>query len=156
MFTKEEKKQIRLEFWNRFDQMSRRKRIKSRKPAKWIMNNTGIRQLKLKFDFDEKQATVGIDVETRNKDKRMELFHKLESLKSKFESALGKNLLWDPDHILPTGKSISRVYLEMRNVNIYTKDDWEKVNRFFYDHMIIFESLFTEYKDYLRYPKINS
>jgi hypothetical protein len=156
MFTKEENKQLRLEFWNRFYKMSGKKRIRSRKPAKWIMNDTGIRQLKLKFHYDEQIATAGIDIETRNMEKRIELFGKLESLKSKFEAFFGKSLAWEFDHILPTGKSISRVYIILRDVNIYCKDDWDKVNRFFYDHMTLFEDLFNEYKDYFRYAKPSS
>ena len=151
MFTKEERKQLRLGFWTRFHQLSEKKRIRSRRSAKWIMNDTGIRQLKLKFHFDEQVATAGIDIETRNLNKRIELYEKLEGLKSKFEDAFGNKLIWESDHILPTGKSISRLFVIFRDVNIYNKDDWDKVNRFFYDNMILFEDIYIEYKDYFRY-----
>ena len=66
MFSKEESKILRLEFWDRFHKITAKRRLKSKRPAKWIMNDTGIRQLKLKFQFDEKTATVGIEIETRN------------------------------------------------------------------------------------------
>jgi hypothetical protein len=151
MFTKEESKQLRLGFWDRFERISSRKRIKDHKDPKWIMNDTGIRQLKLKFHFDEQLATVGIDVETRNIDKRIEIFGKLERLKSRLENALGEPLIWELDYLLPSGKSVSRAFLKMENVTIYEKADWDKVIRFFYEKMSAIEEIFVEFKDYLKY-----
>ena len=151
MFSKEESKQLRLEFWDRFERISSRKRIKNHQDPKWIMNDTGIRQLKLKFHFDEKLATVGIDVETRNMDKRIDIFGKLERMKSMLENVLRDSLIWELDYMLPSGKSVSRVYLKMENVNIYDKNDWDRVIRFFYEKMSAIEEVFVEYKDYLKY-----
>jgi hypothetical protein len=154
MFSKEESKQLRHEFWDRFQKISARKRLKIHKDPNWIMNNTGMRQLKLKFYFDEQMATVGIDVETRNIDKRIDIFGKLERLKSKLENTLGDTLFWELDYPLPSGKSISRTYLKMENVNIYEKNDWEKVIRFLFDKMTVIEEVFIEYKDYLKYSEL--
>jgi hypothetical protein len=153
MFSKDESKRLRLEFWDRFNKFSAGKRLKSRRPAKWIINDTGIRQMKLKFHFDEELASVGIDIETRNQVKRTELYQKLLSLKSKLESALGNDLVWEQDHFLPSGKSISRVHVVLRDVNIYHKDDWDKVTHFFYDRMVPLEDLYLEFKDFFKYSK---
>jgi len=153
MLTKEEVKQLRLEFWSEFDKYTAKKKKRLRKPVKWIMNNTGIKQLKLKFDFDDKRATVGVDVETRNLDKRIDVFGKLERLKAILEKALNKPLIWELDHVLPTGKSISRAYLEISEVSIYKKEDWPGIMDFFYKNMVILENVFEEYKDYLKYSE---
>ena len=153
MLSIEEKKQLRLEFWGKFHAISNRKRIKAHKVPKWIMNDTGIRQVKLKFHFDEQIAMAGIDVETRNMDKRIDIFGKLERLKSKLENALGEAPIWELEYPLPSGKSVSRAYLKLEKVNIYDKNDWEKVIRFLYDKMTIIEEVFVEYKDYLKYSE---
>ena len=151
MLSKEEVKQLRLGFWSEFDIYSSRKKKRSRKPLKWIMNDTGIKQLKLKFGFDEIMATVGLEVETRNLDKRIDIFGKLERLRTIFETAMGKPLIWELDHVLPTGKSISCAYIKLENVNIYKKETWPIVMDFFYKNMVILEKVFVEYKDYLKY-----
>jgi hypothetical protein len=151
MFSREESKKLRLEFWDRFYQISAGKRQKSGRPAKWIMNDTGIRQLKLKFHFDEETASVGIDIETRNPERRTQLYQKLLSIRSRLEVVLGGDSIWEPDHILPSGKNISRVRTVMRGVSIYQKDDWEMVIRFFYEHMNPLEDLFNEFRDFLKY-----
>lgn len=150
MYTREEAKQIRLEFWDRFEKYSALRRRQKGKPSKFIMNKTGIRQLKLKFDFDTNRAIVGIDIETRNLDKRIELFGKLEELRSLLEKELGTELNWELEYFLPTGKSISRISLTKSNVNIYDKETWPEVFPFFYKNMMIFEAFFEEYREYLR------
>lgn len=150
MLTKEEIKETRLQFWMEFENYSAQKKKRLRKPAKWIMNDTGIKQLKLKFDIDEKRAMVGIDVETRNVDKRIEVFGKLEEIKPILEKALTQSLNWELEYILPTGKSISRVYLSLDNVSIYRKEDWPTVMEFFYKNMLVIEKVFLKYKDALK------
>jgi Domain of unknown function (DUF4268) len=151
MYTKEESKNIRLEFWKRFKDYSALRRRQKGKPANWIMNNTGIKQLKLKFEFDENQAVVGIDIETRNTDKRIELYDKLEKLKKILEEKLNQDLIWELDYIQPSGKSISRVCLKKKGVNIYEKETWAEVFPFFYKNMIKLEDFYEEFRDMLKH-----
>jgi hypothetical protein len=115
------------------------------------MNRTGIKQLKLKFDFNEQYALVGIDIETKNMDKRLELFEKLEQVKPHIEKALGQNLIWNIEEILENGKSISRVALKMEDVNIYEKECWDKVFPFFFKKMMKLEDFFEEFQDFLKF-----
>lgn len=150
MYSQEEAKNIRLEFWDRFERYSFVRRRQKGKPGKWVMNKTGIRQLKLKFHFDQKTASVGIDIETRNMDKRIALFNKLEELKPVLEKTLGEEMIWELDFILPTGKSISRIYLCLENVSIYDKETWSEVFAFFYKKMIKIERFFQEYQEILK------
>lgn len=150
MYSKEEEKKLRLEFWSRFEAYSTLRRRQKGKPSKWIMNKTGISQLKLKFEFTSKHAIVGIDVETRNTDKRIEIFGRLEELKTILETKLANELCWDLEYILENGKSISRVYLIKENQSIYNREDWPEVFRFFYKNMMKLESFFEEYRDILK------
>lgn len=150
MFSKEEAKNLRLEFWTRFEKYSAVRRRQKGKPAKWIMNKTGIKQLKLKFDLDTKRASVGIDIETRNMDKRLELFEKLEELKPLLEKKVGDEISWELDHLLPNGKSISRIALEKSGVSIYDKESWPEIFPFFYKNMTKIEDFFEEYRDILK------
>jgi hypothetical protein len=151
MYSKEESKNIRLEFWNRFKDYSALRRRQKGKPAKWIMNNTGIKQLKLKFEFDENQAVVGIDIETRNTDKRIELYDKLEKLKKILEEKFKQPLIWELDYIQASGKSISRIYLMKEGVNIYNEESWPEVFYFFYKNMMKLEDFYEEFRDMLKY-----
>ncbi len=151
MFTKEEKKNVRQEFWEQFKVYSNKRKLRSESSGKWIMNDTTIRQLKLKFHFDEKVAFAGIEIETRNLDKRIELFDKLEKLKTILEEAIPDNLEWILEAPVSGGKTVSRIISVKKDVNIYNKTCWPVVNTFLYDIMFPLEKIFKEYKDYLKY-----
>jgi hypothetical protein len=151
MYSKDESKSIREEFWNEFKAWSGGKRVKAGKPGKWIMNDTGIKQLKLKFHFDEKKALVGIDVDTRNLDKRIELWDKLEKTKTLLEEKIGSSLIWDMEYQLEVNKTVSRVFCQIENVSVYDRASWKLVRDFFYRNMSSFEEFFLEYKDYFKY-----
>jgi hypothetical protein len=151
MYSKEEAKNIRLQFWNRFKSWSGRKRNRKGLKGKWIMNDTGIKQMKLKFIFEEKQALVCIEIDTKNLDKRIELWEKMESLKSVLESKAPFSLKWELDFTLQSGKTVSRIYEQLDHVNIYDPSCWKKVNDFFYSRMSVLEEFYLEYRDYLKY-----
>ena len=88
MFSKEESKQLREEFWDQFKTLSIGRRKAKGLPGDWILTNTGVKALNLRFHVDREVAQVGIDLETRNMDKRIELFEKLESVKKMLERAM--------------------------------------------------------------------
>jgi len=151
MYSKEETKQIRLEFWEQFRTFTNRRRKKQGRSGKWILDKTGINALNLKFHFDTSEAIVGIDLETRNLDRRIELFGKLESLKKQVEKALGDSTRWELEYIRENDKAISRIYTSIGNVSILDKKSWNRVNMFFFDRMTALEDFYSEYGDYLRY-----
>lgn len=151
MFSKEVAKALREEFWDTFKQMSVRQRSSLGLPGNWILAQTGIRALNLKFHVDRKVAQVGIDLETRNMDKRIELYEKLESLRKLLEEGMGSPMNWELDYIRENGKSVSRIYVQKEEVDIYRRDTWPVAQQFMYDNMLKLESFFNEYRDFLKY-----
>lgn len=151
MYTMDEKKNIRKDFWNRFKTYSNKRKLKLNKPGKWIMEATGIKQLKLKFHFDEKLAYTGIIIDTRNLDKRIELFDKLEKLKGELERKVPFQLHWELESNITEKKTISRVIAKKENVNIYNHEHWKEVMSFLFDAMDPMEDIFREYYDFLKY-----
>ena len=95
MFSKEEAKKLREEFWDQFKHISAGKRTRKKMPGYWMLDHTGIKALNLRFHVDREVAQVGIDLETRNMDKRIELYEKLESLKKLLEEAMESPLKWE-------------------------------------------------------------
>jgi hypothetical protein len=153
MYSIEEAKLIRKEYWDKFKSWSGRKRTMEGKKGEWLMNDTGIKQMKLKFHFDETIALVAIEIDTRNPEKRIELWNKLESLKNKIEEEIPFPLVWDIDYPLSETKSVSRIYTQITGISIYKKKCWGKANNFFYKKMNSLEDFFLKYKDYIKYSK---
>ena len=151
MFSKEEAKMLREEFWDSFKQLSATRRTRKRLPGNWMLTQTGIKALNLKFHVDRKVAQVGIDLETRNMDKRIELFEKLETLKKLLEDTMETPMNWELDYIRENGKSVSRIYVQLEDVDIYRQDSWARAHQFMYENMMKLESFYREYRDYLKY-----
>lgn len=151
MYSKEEAKALREEFWDRFKTLSARARNRKSLPGSWLLSRTGIKALNLRFHVDRKVVQVGIDLETRNMDKRLELFEKLESVRNVLENAMGEPLTWELEYIRENGKSVSRIYTQREGVDIYDRDTWQAAHRFMLERMMKLESFYLEYRDYLKY-----
>lgn len=151
MYSREEAKELRVTFWKQFQDFTNKRRKNKGRTGKWILDKTGINALNLRFHFDEQTALVGIDIETRNLDKRLEMYEKLESTRSQINKALGENATWELEYIRENNKAVSRIYTSIEEVSILESQTWNRVNMFFFDRMTALEDYFLEYKDYLRY-----
>lgn len=149
MYSKEEAKQLRIDFWQQFKDYTNKRRKNKGRTGRWIMDKTGINAVNLRFHIDEKIALVGIDVETKNRDNRIAIYEKLETLKPQINQALGENTIWAVDYTRENNKSISRIYTAIDNVDIFDKTCWNRVNMFFFDRMTALEDMFLEYRDIL-------
>lgn len=151
MFSKEESKQLRKEFWDEFRTLSRRRRTAKRLPGDWLLGNTGVKALNLRFHVDREVAQVGIDLETRNMDKRLELYEKMESVKKILEETMKAPMIWELEYIRENEKSVSRIYIQMNGIDIYNKETWRKAHQFMYDNMMKLEAFYREYRDFFKY-----
>ena len=138
MFSKEESKQLRQYFWIAFGKSF---------PRKWVLYNTRIKGLQLKFDFDVKKAMVSMDVDTENLEKRITLWEKLTSLKSLLTEEYWTDAIFEDSYILENGKEISRIYLEKDNVSIHNKNSWQETMEFLNKNMKQLEAFFVKYRD---------
>lgn len=141
MFSKEESKKLREEFWIAFGKSF---------PRKWILYHTKIKDLSFKFHFDTKKALVVLDVEPQALEQRMELWEKLLSLKSILLGDYLPDAIFEDYFVLDNQKEISRIYVERNNVSIHNKNTWQETMEFLNRNMILFEAFFEEYKDVLR------
>ncbi|SCY00763.1 protein of unknown function [Nonlabens sp. Hel1_33_55] len=140
MFSIEEAKQVRQDFWTFFGKRYHRK---------WTLYDTKLKDVNLKFSMENNQAIISLDIEHDDIIFRHYYFEKFESFKSVMEDEVSADLIFERDHILESGKVISRIYVSMDNVKITRKTDWPTVYEFFYENMDKLETFFWEYKDFI-------
>lgn len=141
MFSKEESRQLRQEFWTSFGKSF---------PRKWILYDTKIKGLAFKFHFDTKSALVALDLED-DLEQRINNWERLESLKSILKTDYLPNAIFAEEFILENGKEISRIYRPLeQKVSIHNKNTWREVMVFFNDEMSRFELFFEDFEDVLR------
>lgn len=141
MFSQEESKKIREEFWLSFGKSF---------PRKWILYNTKIKDFSFKFYFDTKKALVTLDIEDDNIENRIKYYEKLTNLKTILKEDYLPQIIFEDCYFLGNGKEISRIYTQLNNVCIHNKDTWQQTMKFFYTDMMMFEKFYFEYEEYIK------
>ncbi len=141
MFSKEEAKRIRQEFWTSFGQNY---------PRKWLLYNTKIKELSLKFTFTTKMAQVSIDIDTDDALIKEYYYEKIWSLEQILKTEFIPKIKLDPAYEIDYGKFISRAYIQLDNVSIHNKKTWIEVYEFLYENMNQLELFFYEYEDFIK------
>jgi len=141
MFSKEESKQIREQFWISYGKSF---------PRKWILYDTKIKGLSFKFHFDRKSVLVALDIES-SLENRINAWGKLLSLKSILLEEFLPEAIFEESYFLENNKEISRIYIPLnQKVSIHNKNSWQVVMEFFNEKMNLFEAFFEEYQDIIR------
>jgi len=141
MFSKDESRKLREEFWISFGKSY---------PRKWILYQTKIKGFALKFHFDLKKVMVSIDIDT-NLENRIELWEKLTALKPILINEYISDVIFEDSLILDNNKEISRIYVIQKDVSIHNKNTWRTSMEFLNTNMLLLEAFFNSYKDILQY-----
>jgi hypothetical protein len=138
MFSKEESRLLRQEFWTSFGKSF---------PRKWILYDTKIKGFSFKFHFDTKSALVALDLED-HLENRINYWEKLMSLKGVLQREYLPEAIYNEEYFLDNGKEISRIYIPLKQeVSIHNKNTWRDVMEFLNTNMALFEDFFEEYRD---------
>ncbi|WP_136480836.1 DUF4268 domain-containing protein [Cognatitamlana onchidii] len=138
MFSMEESRRLRQEFWTSFGKSF---------PRKWTLYNTKLKGVSFKFYFDNKTALVALDLED-DLEYRIKYWEKLLALKSILLDDYLPEAIFDETYFLDNQKEISRIYIPLEHkVSIHNKNSWRAVMEFFNEKMTLFEAFFEEYKE---------
>lgn len=141
MYSKEETQRLKREFWVAFAE---------KYPRKWVLYDTKIKDFSFKFYVDNKKAQVLIDIEPRSNEKRVAYFEKLEALKSILEDEFVKDLVYERDYTLESGKTISRIWVELTGVGVSNRNNWDAIFSFYFEKMNALELFFQEYDEFIK------
>lgn len=141
MYSKTETQRLKREFWIEFAE---------KYPRKWVLYDTKIKDFSFKFYVDNKKAQVLIDIEHRNDEKRIAYFEKLEALKNILEEEFIKDLVFEKEHTLESGKTISRIWVEKLGVGVSNRNYWDEIFAFYYEKMNALELFYLEYDDFIK------
>ncbi len=135
MYSKDEAKQLMTDFWNGFSKYSQFFSVQIGQPIEWMLYKTGIKGLELKFDLDCDGVRSVIESNSRDENRRLEIFVDLLKYRPILESDLPAELHWTDDHVLDVGKPVMRAYCELTGVNFHNRDNWPKLYKFMAETM---------------------
>lgn len=141
MYSKEETQKLKREFWVTFA---------DKYPRKWMLYDTKIKDFSFKFYVDNKKAQVIIDIEPRNDETRNAYFDKLVALKNILNDEFIKDLVYEQNYTLESGKTISRIWVEKLDVGVSNRNYWDTIFDFFNEKMNALELFYLEYEDFIK------
>lgn len=141
MFSKEEARLLRQEFWISFGKSF---------PRKWLLYDTKIKGFSFKFHFDTQSALVALDIDAAL-EQRIIYWERVERLRQILLNDYLPNAHFDDAYLLENGKELSRVYVLLdAKVSIHNKQTWQEVMVFFNATMAQFEAFFEAYEAVIR------
>ena len=141
MYSREETQKLKREFWVTFAE---------KYPRKWVLYDTKIKDFSFKFYVDNKKAQVLIDIEPRNDEKRTAYFEKIVALKNILEEEFLKDLVFEKDFVLESGKTISRIWVEKLGIGVSNRNNWDEIFDFYNDKMNALELFYLEYDEFIK------
>ncbi len=142
MFSKEEAKELKKEFWIQFS---------NDYPKKWLLHNTKIKDVALKFIVDNKKVGVAFSIENKDDDKRKIYFEKLLSLKNIIIDEYFPEIFFEENvYLTESNRYISNMHVSLENVTLHNKNHWKEIFNFFNENMIKMENFFYEYENYIK------
>ena len=141
MFTKNEAKLLRQEFWTSFGKSF---------PREWILYNTNVKGLSFKFHFDTQTAYVALCIDMEPT-KQQTYWNQILSLKSILEKDFLPQAKFEECFQVSDAKILSAVYVSIDSkVSVHNKSTWRSTMEFFNKTMIKFEAFYTEYENTIK------
>src|SRR5690606_14589310 len=95
-------------------------------------------------------AQVSLDVSSPDAVIQEYYTEKFQSLESVLKTDYLPGAILDDNYLLPEGKLVMRIYVQLEKVNIHNRNHWPQVFEFLYKNMDLMESFFEDFKDYVK------
>jgi hypothetical protein len=141
MYSKQENQRLKQEFWVTFAE---------KYPRKWVLYDTKIKDFSFKFFVDNTKAQVSIEIEQRNEEKRLAYFDKIVALNSILEEEFIQDLVFQKNHTLDNGKTISKIWVEKLGITVSNRTNWDAIFDFFFEKMSALELFYMEYDEFIK------
>lgn len=150
MYTQEEAKYIRQQFWDTFGRRCEIVPELRYRKKKWVLYDTKISGIDLKFDAGREDALVMIEINSRTEERRLHIFETLERYKILLEDGFEDGLIWDFCVVRESGQEVCRIYEKLNHVDIHKQKQWPDIFNFLIDNMLKLETNFMEIRDVLQ------
>ncbi len=151
MYSKEEIKKLRLDFWELFGKRCEVHPILKNRRRKWLLHRTKIKGVALRFEVGRKDAKVILELGHRNEELRLKAFEILERYKAIIEAGFEEGLIWEFFHQREdSNQEVCRIFSVLEGVDFHRQNQWPDIYNFFIDNMLLLEENFLSVRDILK------
>lgn len=149
MFSKEEQKSLNAAFWTRFKEQAGVNKSASGKRVNWVNYPTHLKQLYVRLHADTEIARLSIDVQAKDEGIRLLIWEQMTELRKVLENEMITPGLWEETAENSAGQTISRISWTLEGVNMYNKEDQQKIFDFLIPLLIGFDRFYSTYDEVL-------
>ena len=147
MYSKEELKQLKKDFWEGFGTYCCEIPVLKRRKSKFMLYNTKMKGVELKFDATRNGAFVILEINLHDAKARLEKFEQFGNYKSIFEKQFPEGLVWDLAYIRECGTEVCRIYRQKSGIDLHRRIQWMEFYSFMSTEMLKMEKAFKLVKD---------
>lgn len=146
MYSKEELKQLKTEFWEGFGTYCSQIPALKRRKSKFMLYNTKMKGVEMKFDALRTGVFVILEFNHHDPKKRMEKYEQFEQYKTIIEKQFPEGLIWDMAYIRECGSEVSRIYTQKLGLDFHRRFQWMECYEFMSGEMLKLEKAFIKVK----------
>lgn len=147
MYDKDFVRNTKSLFYTSFGKYMKNEVSKTGLKVKWINYQTGIKQLYIRLEANQKHARVCIDLQHKDTDIRELQYEQFIELKKVFSEISELKWEWEENHLNEYDNQCSRIYTALENFNIYDKSTWKAAFNFYKKAMIHIDEFWYDYKE---------
>jgi Domain of unknown function (DUF4268) len=117
---------------------------RSGEAVNWLNYRTGVKNLYFRMDAGNGHASISIELRHADAPDRHQLFEKFKSLRTVLETILHEAWDWQEDTVDGDGKTISRIGVQIGNVNVFDTTDWPAIISFLKPRMLSLDEFWEE------------
>lgn len=144
MFSKEEAKEYRREFWTAFGIIMKKHSSETGGKVNWINYQTKVKDFYIRLHADNKKVGLSFDFQMPDSELRAIFWEQMLELKAVFEAEIGECLWLDSD-VLETGIEISRVQMMKEGVSVFNKDTWPRAFSYLEDKLLAVDRFWADF-----------
>ena len=147
MYSKEYIKSNKILFYTSFGRYMGKNRSIYNKKIKWLNYPTNVKNIYIRLNVNNKIAAVYIDIQHKDEDIRSLFFDQFMELQTVFKSILGEKWNWEKETHNENGIACSRISTKIENVNIFEKNTWQNIFKFFEYNLLNFDEFWNEFNE---------
>lgn len=144
MYSRQESAQLKKEFWTAFGQYMMPVVSAEGEKVNWMNYKTGVKDIYFRMQADSTRAQVAIIMTHKDPDLQQIFFEQFEQFKGLLHQTLNEQWTWALHDQDEYGKTISRIYKEIRGPGIFRKDDWPSLISFFKPRIIALDEFWSQ------------
>jgi hypothetical protein len=146
MFSKKEASALRQQFWTAFGLYMQPILGAEGEKVNWINYKTGEKDIYFRMQAEVDHAAIAIELAHKNTSLQQLYFEQLQQWEHLLQSTVGEAWEWQLLMENEYGKTVSRIYTSIPDVNVFRREDWPTLISFFKPRIIALDAFWSEVK----------